>query len=43
MVYYTIPLLFPLWLTIDAVEPSNNDNDNDSHGIINHEEYEKEE
>ena len=43
MVYHTIPLLFPLWLTIDAAEPSNDDNDDDSNGIINHEEYEEEE
>ena len=41
MVYYTIPLLFPLWLTIDAVELSNDDNDDDSNGIVNHEEYEE--
>ena len=38
------PSLFALWLTIDAVELSNNDNDNDSNRIINHEEdKEKEE
>ena len=43
MVYYTIPLQFALWLTIGAVEPSNDDNDDDSNGIINHEEYEEEE
>ena len=42
MVYYPIPLLFPLWLTIDAVEPPNNDNNDDSNRIINHEEYEEE-
>ena len=43
MVYYTIPLQFALWLMIDAVEPSNDDNDDDSNGVINLEEYEAEE
>ena len=42
MVYHTIPLLFLLWLTIDAVEPSNDKNNNDSNGIISHEEYKEE-
>ena len=43
MVYNTVPFWYTPWLTIGAVEPSNDDNDDDSNGITNHEEDEEEE